>query len=75
MLLKKGSPEERSSFGRGLGVSPRYNLFPPVMDRKGVRGMVERVFHHPAGIFPGLKARNPGYYPHGGKTPAGIPVS
>jgi len=42
----------RSPFGRGLGVSPRYNIPPSVegsfLARKGVRGMVERVFQHPA---------------------------
>ncbi|MFH1142077.1 MAG: hypothetical protein V1724_10600, partial [Chloroflexota bacterium] len=33
-------------FGRGLGVSPRF-VFTPFLARKGVRGMVEGVFHHP----------------------------
>jgi hypothetical protein len=30
-----------------LGMSPDI-IFPPFLARKGVRGMVERVFHHPA---------------------------
>ena len=33
--------EGRSPFGRGLGVSPRYNLH-PLPDQEGGRGMVEK---------------------------------
>ena len=48
----------RAPFGRGLGVSPRYNLYPllrglPFLARKGAaaqmgRTRVERVFQQPA---------------------------
>ena len=35
-----GSPEGRSPFGRGLGVSPRVLIIFPLPSRKGARGMV-----------------------------------
>jgi len=35
-VLKKGSPEGRSPFGGGLGVSPRFNS--PFQERKGDTG-------------------------------------
>ncbi len=35
-----GSPEGRSPFGRGLGVSPSISFYFPLPIRKGARGMV-----------------------------------
>ena len=46
-LRKKGSPEGRSPFGWGLGVSPGYN-FHPFLARKGSRRCSKRVFQQPA---------------------------
>ena len=47
-LRRKGSPEGRSPFGGGLGVSPRYN-FHPLLARKGAWRCSKRVFQQPAG--------------------------
>ena len=41
------SAEGRSPFAGSLRVSLRYNFF-PFLARKGARGMVERLFQHPA---------------------------
>ena len=56
--MKKGSPEGAPlpkglrPFGRGLGCPPDINYTPSVegsfLVRKGVRGMVERIFQQPA---------------------------
>jgi hypothetical protein len=55
--MKKGCAEGQSPFAGSLRVSLRYNIL-PLLARKGVRGMVERVFPQPArGVqLPGVPA-------------------
>ena len=55
--MKKGSAKGQSPFAGSLRDTLRYK-FSPFLDRKGVRGMVERVFQH---LAPGMNKHDNGY--------------